>query len=198
MQGLDQPKDTIPCERRYHRAMGRRNYLISGVSGAGKTAVCTELQRRGYQAIHGDDELAYQGDPETGQATDGLRHEYSATFISEHHIWDVEKVKAFVANQQEAATFFCGGSRNLSKFIALFDGVFVLEVDLDTSLRRIAERVALDPTDWGGTPAEREITVRMYHTQEGLPKNGIIIDATAPLARVVDEILRQIDAHNAL
>jgi hypothetical protein len=175
--------------------MGRRNYLISGVSGAGKTAVCTELQRRGYQAIDGDRELAYQGDPDTGQPTDGLTHEHSPTFISEHHIWDVEKVNAFVANQEEAVTFFCGGSKNSSKFITLFDGVFVLAVDLDTSLRRIAERVALDPTDWGGTPAEREITVRMYHTKAALPQNGIIIDATAPLARVVDEILRQSDAH---
>jgi hypothetical protein len=54
--------------------------------------------------------------------------------------------------------------------------------------------VALDPTDWGGTAEERDITVRMYHmyhTQEALPKNGVIIDATAPLARVVDEIVRQ-------
>jgi len=177
--------------------MGRRNYLIEGVSGAGKTAVCTELQRRGYQAIHGDRELAYQGDPETGQPTGGLKHEHTATFISEHHIWDVEKVKAFVANKDEAVTFFCGGSRISSKFIALFDGVFVLEVDLDTSLRRIAERVALDPTDWGGTPAERELTVRMYHSKEALPKNGIIIDATAPLARVVDEILRLSEANRA-
>ena len=41
----------------------------------------------------------------------------AATFISEHHIWDVEKVNAFVANQDEAVTFFCGGSRNFSKFI---------------------------------------------------------------------------------
>jgi len=41
--------DTTP-EKKYHRAMGKRNYLIEGVSGAGKTAVCTELQRRGYQA----------------------------------------------------------------------------------------------------------------------------------------------------
>ena len=143
--------------------MGRRNYLIDGVSGAGKTAVCTELQRRGYQAIDGDRELAYQGDPDTGHPTDGLKHEHSATFISEHHIWDVEKVNAFVANQDEAVTFFCGGSKNSSKYIASFDGVFVLAVDLDTSLRRIDERVALDPTDWGGTPEEREITVRMYH-----------------------------------
>ena len=125
------------------------------------------------------------------------KHEHSATFISEHHIWDVEKVNAFVANQDEAVTFFCGGSKNSSKYIALFDGVFVLAVDLDTSLRRIDERVALDPTDWGGTPEEREITVacRMYHTKAALPQNGTIIDATAPLARVVDEILRQSDAH---
>jgi hypothetical protein len=181
--------------------MGRSNYLIDGVSGAGKTAVCTELQRRGYQAIHGDRELAYQGDPDTGQPTDGLtheQHEHSATFISEHHIWDVEKVNAFVTNQDEAVTFFCGGSKNSSKYIDVFDGVFVLAVDLETSLRRIDERVALDPTDWGGTPEEREITVRMYpiyHTKAALPQNGTIIDATAPLARVVDEILRQSDAH---
>ncbi|HZC04843.1 MAG TPA: nucleoside kinase [Ktedonobacterales bacterium] len=177
--------------------MGRRNYLIQGVSGAGKTSVCTELQRRGYQAIHGDRELAYQGDPETGQPTGGLKHEHTATFISEHHIWDVEKVKALVANQEEAVTFFCGGSRNFAKFIALFDGVFVLDVDLDTSLRRIDERVALDPTDWGATPAEREITVRLYHTREDLPTNGRIIDATPPLARVVDEILRLSEANRA-
>jgi predicted ATPase len=49
--------------------MGRRNYLIEGVSGVGKTAVYTELQRRGYQAIHGDRELVYRGDPETGLPT---------------------------------------------------------------------------------------------------------------------------------
>jgi hypothetical protein len=187
-------------ERSTRAEMGVRNYLIEGVSGAGKTAVCAELRRRGYQAVDGDNELAYQGDPETGQPADGLRHEHSATFISEHHIWDVEKVQALVANQEEAVTFFCGGSQNSSKYIALFDGVFVLAVDLDTSLRRIEERVALDPTDWGGTPEELEITVRMYHTyhtKAALPQNRIVIDATAPLARVVDEIVRQSNANRA-
>ncbi|MCY9663376.1 AAA family ATPase [Paenibacillus anseongense] len=167
--------------------MGIRNYLIGGVSGAGKTTVCNELQRRGYHAIHGDRELAYQGDPETGTPTDG--------FKPEHHIWHVAKVKALVANQDEAVTFFCGGSRNFPKFINLFDDVFVLEVDLETSLRRIDERVALDPTDWGGRPEEREISARIYQTKEGVPKNGIIIDATAPIAHVVDEILHQIEAN---
>jgi predicted ATPase len=170
--------------------MGVRNYLIEGVSGAGKTAVGTELQRRGYQAIHGDRELVYLGDPETGLPAAPETDTPTATWMSEHWIWDVKKVQAFIANQQEAVTFFCGGSRNFAKFIDLFDGVFVLEVDLDTMNRRIDERVALDPTDFGGKAEERKLAVRLHQTKEGIPKNGIIIiDATAPLARVVDEIL---------
>jgi hypothetical protein len=162
--------------------MGVRNYLIEGVSGTGKTAVCRELQRRGFFAINGDNELAYQGDPETGAPTEGRRHE--------HHIWDVEKVRALVACQDAAVMFFCGGSRNFSKFIDLFDGVFLLEIDRDTLIRRLAQR----PEDeWGGRPEEQELALRLHRTREDLPKGGVAVDATAPIERVVDEVLRQSD-----
>ena len=167
--------------------MGRRHYLIEGVSGAGKTAVCTELQRRGYQAIHGDRESRIQGNPQTGTSTDDR---------ARSPLWDVEKVKALVANQEEAVTFFCGGSRNSSEFIECFDEVFILDVDLDTCLRRIDERVALDPTDWGANPSERAIIARLHQTKEAIPQHGVVIDATAPLARVVDEILRLCGVEN--
>lgn len=60
---------------------------------------------------------AYQGDPETGEPLDGLSHE--------HHIRNVSRVDALVADQSEAITFFCGGSRNFSQFVGLFDEVFV-------------------------------------------------------------------------
>lgn len=162
--------------------MGIRNYLIEGVSCTGKTTVCNELQRRGYHAIHGDRELAYQGDPETGIPTDGIMHE--------HHIWHVDKVKELVASQEEAVTFFCGGSRNFQKFIKLFDGVFVLEIDLDTLIRRLDRR---PENEWGGKNAERELIMRLHRTKEDIPNNGIIIDATAPIAHVVDEIIYQVE-----
>jgi hypothetical protein len=55
--------------------------------------------------VHGDRELAYNGNPETGEPTEGGGFE--------HWIWDVAKVKALVADHSEAVTFFCGGSRNL-------------------------------------------------------------------------------------
>ena len=169
--------------------MGIRNYLIEGVSGAGKTAVATELQRRGYQVIHGDRELAYRGDPETGLPVTSETDTPTALWLSEHHIWDVDKVKAWIANRDEAVTFFCGGSRNFSKFIDLLDGVFVLDVDLETMNRRIDARVALDPTDFGGKPEERELIARLYAAKKDVPKGAMSIDATAPIASVVDDIL---------
>ncbi|MCA0986498.1 AAA family ATPase [Guptibacillus algicola] len=160
--------------------MGNRNYLIEGVSCTGKTTVCNELQRRGFHAIHGDRELAYQGDPETGTRTDTATHQ--------NHIWHVDKVKALIANSDEEVTFFCGGSRNFSKFIDLFDAVFVLDVDIDTLNRRLIER---PEKEFGGKISERELIVRLHHTKEDIPRDGILIDATAPIQHVVDAIFQE-------
>lgn len=173
--------------------MGVKNYLIEGVSGTGKTTVAEELQRRDYHVIHGDRELAYRGYPETGAPVNEPVHKSErdkAVWQQEHHLWDIDKVKSIVADHSKPISFFCGGSRNFSKFIDLLDGVFVLEVDdIDTIYRRLDERVARDPTDFGGKPEEKELVARLHQTKEDIPKNGIIIDSTAPIARVVDEIL---------
>ena len=161
------------------RPVGRTNFLIEGVSCTGKTSVCKELQRRGYHVVNGDIELAYQGDPRTGEPTAGRTHE--------HHIWNVDAVRALVANFDEPATFFCGGSRNFESFIHLFDAVFILDIDEATLLRRLDER----PEDeFGARPDERALVVRLHRTREDTP-TGVLIDATRPLTWVVDEILRQ-------
>ena len=157
-----------------------RNYLVEGVSGTGKTSVCRELRQRGHHVVDGDRELAYQGDPKTGEALDTADHE--------HHIWDVGRVHALAADHDAPVTFFCGGSRNFVKFIDLFDEVFVLEVDLDTLHRRLDRR---PPGEWGSTPAERDLVTRLHRTKEDVPRTEDPIDATRPLTVVVDDILRR-------
>lgn len=161
--------------------MGRRNYLIEGLSGTGKTAVAEELRRRGQHVIHGDRELAYQGDPLTGEPT--------ATADHDHHIWDVERVRELAADKSRPATFFCGGSRNSAMFLDVFDEVFVLQVDLPTLHRRLDAR---PDGEWGGGKAtQRERIVHWHRTGRDVPHEAVHIDATAPLGRVADEILRR-------
>jgi adenylate kinase family enzyme len=167
--------------------MGVRNYLIEGVSGTGKTSAATELQRRGYHVIHGDRELAYRGDPHTGEPLDGSRHEQNdVAFVQRHHLWHVDKVRPLAADKSHPISFFCGGSRNFHRFIDLFDGVFVLDVDPDTLKRRLAGRAE---DEFGGKPAERDLVLRLHATKEDIPGNATTIDATRPLASVVDDIL---------
>ena len=159
--------------------MGKRNYLIEGVSGTGKTSVCEELHRRGYVAIHGDRELRYQGRPAPFPSPE-IRHE--------HNLWDVEKVRRLAANQDDEVTFFCGGSRNFKQFLDLVDEVFILDVDAETLMERLDSR----PDDWGKSNTERELILHLHATKEDIPSSGIVVDATQPLASVVDQILSHV------
>jgi hypothetical protein len=158
--------------------MGERNVLVEGVSGTGKTSVCHELRRRGYDAVNGDTDLAYQGDPVTGLPTDTASHE--------HHVWDVDRVRTLVEDRSHPVTFFCGGSRNFSAFVDLFDEVLVLEVDRSTLEERLDQRPA---DEWGSAPDERALVLRLHQTGEDVP-DGTAVDATRPLEVVVDEIVR--------
>lgn len=155
-----------------------RNYLVEGVSGSGKTTVATELARRGHHVVHGDRELAYQGDPVTGQPLPGAVHE--------HHVWDLDRVRELVADRSHPVTFLCGGSRNHARFVDLLDGVLVLEVDRATLERRLDAR----PDDeYGSSPDERAHVLRLHATRADLP-TGTGVDATRPLDEVVDEVER--------
>ena len=159
--------------------VGVRNYLVEGVSCAGKTTVATELERRGHHVVHGDRVLAYQGDPVTGEPLPGHVHE--------HHVWDVAEVRRIAADHAVPRTFFCGGSRNNACFIDLFDEVFVLELDRATLVERLAAR----PSDeWGGDPEETSMVLRLHASREDIPATGVPIDSTRELSQVVDEIER--------
>jgi len=188
--------------------MGVRNFLVEGRSGSGKTTVCDELLRRGYQAIHGDRVLAYQGDPETGEPDpvtseipNGSGHPRNCdcteclAWLDKRWIWNLDRVRSLIADQDEPMTFFCGGARNVSKIIDLFDGVFILTVDLETLLQRLARR----PEDeFGGRQSERDFVGRLYPTSEGIPSDGIVINTDRPVEQVVDEIIRHAEAIGTL
>jgi broad-specificity NMP kinase len=163
--------------------MAKRNFLVEGGSGTGKSSVCRELRRRGYRAVDGDNEIAYQGDPETGLPVDGPGR-------YEQHIWDVERVREIAAGNEDEVVFFCGGSRNFPKFLDVFDEVFVLDVDTETLERRLADREA---DDWGGNDEQKAFILRLHATRAGVPE-GIVVGTDRPISEVVDAILERVGA----
>jgi dephospho-CoA kinase len=164
--------------------MGNRNFLIEGGSGTGKTAVCEELARRGYHSIHGDRELAYQGDPATGAPIAGI----TGTAVHDHHLWNTEQVRALAADRRADVTFFCSGSRNVASFLDVVDRVFVLDVDAATMTHRLDQR---SDAEWGGRgrQAERELIMQLHASQQDVAREQVAIDATASLYVAVERIL---------
>jgi adenylate kinase family enzyme len=171
--------------------MGIKNYLVEGVSGSGKTTVAEELERRNYHVVHGDRILARMGDPGTGkpftnQTPDEVAD--SPAWKHEHWIWDEDKVRLLISDKSNPVTFFCGGSRNLPRFINLFAQIFILDIDAETLKERLRGR----PTDeFGGKPDEQELILRLHAAMQDLPNSGIAIDATRPVKQIVDEILER-------
>ena len=170
--------------------MGKRNFVVEGVSGSGKTSVCDALVRRGYHALHGDRVLR----PDAGHPnllvhpTSGPLDEAEiAARIHKQAIWDMAKVLQHVEDRQHDVSYFCGGFRNHAELLGLFNGVFVLEVDAETLIRRLSRRPA---DEFGGRGSEQALIMRLHATREDMPRPAISIDATQPVDRVADQIIR--------
>ena len=158
--------------------MAKRNYLVEGLSGAGKSSVYEELIRRGYKAISTDRAWAYHADPDTGLLGGPVRHD---TFM-----WDEQEAVSELESPEPEVLFVCGSSRNRDRFLPYFTKIFNLRIDDDTMRRRLQERT---DDDWPLGHEGVELMLTLNRSDEK-PAGAIDVDATQPLNRVVDELLR--------
>src|SRR4051794_16329283 len=92
--------------------MAKRNYLVEGLSGAGKSSVYEELIQRGYKAISTDRAWKCHADPDTG-LRDGPIHYYNS-------MWDHQKAGDELESLQPEVLFVCGSSCNRDRFLPYF------------------------------------------------------------------------------
>ena len=158
--------------------MAKRNYLVEGLSGTGKSSVCEELVRRGYEAVSSDRAWAYNADPDTGLPGGPARHD---TFM-----WDEQKAVSALESAEPEVLFVCGSSRNRDRFLPYFTKVFNLRSDEDTMRRRLEARTE---DDWTLGDEAVEFMLALNRSNEK-PAGAIDVDATRPLHEVVDQVLR--------
>jgi hypothetical protein len=97
-----------------------RNYLITGISGSGKTAVGKELMERGYMVCQADDALVVPGTPGWN--------------------WDRDRLADWL--RRPGFVFVCGGADNQDVLTSLFRKVFVLRVADAVATRRLQGRAS--------------------------------------------------------
>jgi broad-specificity NMP kinase len=158
--------------------MAKRNYLVEGLSGTGKSSVCDELIRRGYRAISTDRAWAYHADPVTGLPGASAHHD--------NWMWDEQKAVSELESPEPDVLFVCGSSRNRDHFLPYFHKVFNLRIDDAAMLRRLEERT---DDDWPLGQEGVDLMLRLNRSDEK-PAGAIDVDATRPLDQVVDELLR--------
>jgi len=158
--------------------MAKRNYLVEGLSGTGKSSVYDELIGRGYKAISTDRAWKSHADPGTGLP--GQPVQYNAS------MWNHQKAVGELEALEPDVLFVCGSSRNRDRFLPYFTKIFNLRIDDATMRRRLQERTN---NDFGKQSEEVELMLRLNRSDEK-PAGAIDVDATQPLDQVVDELLR--------
>lgn len=170
-------------------------YLISGPSGSGKSTVGRELQRRGFKVIETDHEPGFSGwfNNKTGKKVVNLPPQPFPKKWFEAHSWswDPIKVKELISSSTSGPVFFCGGAYNEKDFYDLFNLRFALCADSQTLVDRLRPR---EPEAWvDGSPALLKLLDWNSRFEAFSIKHGaILIDSTAPVDKVVAEILSHI------
>ncbi len=164
--------------------MAEYNYLVTGLPGTGKTTVQEELKSRGYNAVDADESFGFRGDPSTGRP--------SSDKNQLHWLWDEQKLEHLLSDVSQGGLYICGSASNREMFLDKFAKVFVLRVDDETLKQRILTRTS---HDFGKDPI---VLARQLANNQGVggyaQKNGmILIDATQPIEKVVDDIVASVE-----
>ena len=165
-------------------------YLITGVSGAGKSTVIGELQKRGFTAYDTEElpDLAPMLDRRTGKFVD--KSQANGDFKRFVIVLQEDKLKELLDSDE--TVFLSATGHNQSDFYPLFNNIFALIIDESTQEHRLATRTN---NDTGNNPIDREYLVSGNQRVQSklLDIGAIAIDATKPLTKVIDSILSHID-----
>jgi shikimate kinase len=162
---------------------------VTGMSGVGKSAVGQELRRRGLDAHDTDEDgNAAWVDVATGTVESTWRSDDAAWLAT--HEWRLapDRVAALAQRAADRLVVLCGAAANDAELWGHFQAVIYLEVDERTLRHRLATRTS---NDFGKAPHELAAIIGWHRTHADAHRRtgAVVVDATRPLALVVDDVV---------
>lgn len=161
---------------------------ITGLPGSGKTTVIQELKKRGYNATSTEDAgLNQHLDTLTNEIV--KRPDSPIDYSRYKNIWNLPKVNQLLSTG--GLVFIADLNSAQNDYYQLFDQIIVLTIDAKTLKERLTTRTN-HPHNYGKHPKDLQRILNMSASMQAelasLPKSKTV-DATQPLAGVVDDIL---------
>ena len=166
---------------------------VTGISGAGKSTVCVELRRRGFESHDTDQEgNAVWVNRITGVQTliAGAR-ERSEPGWSDEQEWRAvpAKIVALAERAADRVVFLCGSTANEHAVWDLFSTVEYLSIDERTLRHRLQSRTT---NDFGKSAIELAAILEWHKVSDSdfARLGAVVIDATRSVHDVVDDVVR--------
>lgn len=166
--------------------------LITGVAGAGKTTIASQLNKLGYDARNMDsiNDLSSWVNLSTGESEPNFKRDSADAWIDKYDwLWNEKILRELLRESSDA--FFCGSSGNQDKFYPLFGRVILLEMDDELIKERVLENER-DHT-YGRMPGELEAILGYYEDFQNSAKafGAKVIDARKPIDEIINIILSE-------
>lgn len=159
-----------------------KRVLVTGMSGAGKSALLDELAARGYRTVDTD-----YGD-------------YYETVDGEQ-LWRRDRIEELLRSADNGGQadqdilFIQGTTRNQGSFYPWFDNIVLLSAPVEVLIHRLTTRTS---NTYGKKPAELAETLEYVETVEPLLRASATIEVvtTVPVAAVADIVLAHVRGTN--
>jgi hypothetical protein len=164
-------------------------YLITGNPGSGKSALAVELRRRGLMALDADEMAFWAND--AGMPVDQPADADDRWRLAHRWVWCRARIEQSIAQLagEAGSTFFCGIAQNQTEMLDLFEQVFLLAIDEDTQLARLALPSQTASPDRTAAIKKQITDGRLAFQSQMLALGAIPLDATPPPHLIADTLL---------
>lgn len=168
--------------------------LVTGTSGAGKSALARRLAALGYDAVSTDSaEGLCRWVDDAGQPV-ARPVDPDLMWLNTHHwVWDpptLDRIIGVARDRGVEVLFLCGDASNALDVRDRIDVIMLLRIDLATMLARLADPAR--GNDFGRIGQTRQYLVRSFDRwQHNLLRHAdVVVDATADLDTVAREVVQ--------